>query len=82
MIESMITECNINIINDGSPTHMSDTCIDLTIASPDISPELHWQLLPSALSSVSRYGGALTASPAPAANIPKIQLQKMFLASI
>ena len=52
---------------------MSDTSIDLTIASPDISPELYWWVLPSVLSS-DHYPiqTTLAASPAPSANIPKI----------
>ena len=75
MIESMITECNIYIINDGSPIHMSDTCIDLTIASPDISPELHWQVLSGVLSSDRCHIQiTLTASSAPSANIAKIYI--------
>ena len=36
-IEEMVLEKGLNILNDGSPTHVSGTAVDLTITSPEIS---------------------------------------------
>ena len=51
MLESLLIDENINYLNDDSPTHVSNTCIDLPIVTPDIALDLDWQVIESALSS-------------------------------
>ena len=51
MLESPLIDENLNYLNDGSPTHVSNTCIDLSIVTLDIALDLDWQVMESVLSS-------------------------------
>ena len=50
MLENIVTE-ERNILNNGSPTHISGTSVDFTIASSNVAPDLQCTVLPSVLSS-------------------------------
>ena len=51
ILENIIVTEELHILNDGSPTHISGTSVDITIASPNVAPDLQWAVLPSVLSS-------------------------------
>jgi len=51
VIEQLLSTRNLNILNDGSPTHTSGTSIDLSLVSPVISTYASWSVYPSPLSS-------------------------------
>ena len=51
IIKNLSNIMNLNIINDGQPTHISGTVIDLTIASADINPDLKCITMQSPCSS-------------------------------
>ena len=54
IIENFINQCNLILLNDGSPTHpnlTNDTAIDLSICHPRISENNHWNTIPSFLDS-------------------------------
>ena len=44
-------DMNLNVLKDGSPTHFSGTAINLTIASPELTPDLQWRAMASVLQS-------------------------------
>ena len=49
-METFMNNNNLNILNDGRPTrigYQSETCIDLTICSPVLEPELQWNVMES-----------------------------------
>ena len=50
-LAEVATTLGINIINEGQPTHESGTAIDLTIVSPELTPDLQWQAIQNPLSS-------------------------------
>ena len=50
-LEDIIVTEELNILNNGSPAHISGTSVDITIASPYVAPDLQWTVLPSVLSS-------------------------------
>ena len=47
----LIRNLDLNIVNDGQPTHTSGTAIDLTIVSPQLNPDITWNVHDSPLSS-------------------------------
>ena len=51
LLEETFTEKQLNILNDGSPTHESGTAIDLTAVSPTIAGDMIWEVLESPRSS-------------------------------
>jgi len=51
LLENLVRDQQLNIINTGQPTHCSGSAIDLTIVSPELSPDLTWNTGPSVLSS-------------------------------
>ena len=63
MVEDIVTSQELNILNDGTPIHISSTSIDLTITSPTLSPDLQWTTIPSVLSS-DYYPIVITLTPA------------------
>lgn len=53
-IEEVARQMQLNIINDGTPTRVtleSETCIDLTLASPSLAPLLQWSVAASSYDS-------------------------------
>ena len=47
-VEDFINYNHLNILNDGNPTRISpqaETCIDLTMCSPTLEPDLQWNIL-------------------------------------
>ena len=51
---SFLSDNNLNILNDGSPTRIadsSDTAIDLSLCSPSISFNFDWSVFKSPLDS-------------------------------
>ena len=41
MLENIIVTEELNIlINDGSPTHISGTSVEITVVSPNVAPDL------------------------------------------
>ena len=53
-VRNFIETQDLILLNNGSPTrigHQSETAIDLSLASPSISPSLEWQVLSSVLDS-------------------------------
>lgn len=56
LVENLLGAAPCSIINDGNPTHLhsqtdSLTCIDLSIVSPEIVPELQWSVCNSLYNS-------------------------------
>lgn len=51
LLQDFCLNNGLNIINDGSATHLSGTTIDLTLVSPEIAPDIGFNILPSVLSS-------------------------------
>ena len=51
MLESLLIDENLNYSNNGSPTHVSNTCIDLSIVTHDIALDLDWQVMESVLNN-------------------------------
>ena len=51
MLENIVVTEELNILNNGSPTHISGTSVNITIASPNVAPDLQWTVLPSVISS-------------------------------
>ena len=51
LIENLANTLNFSILNDGRPTHMTGTAVDLTIVSPELTPELNWRVTDNPLSS-------------------------------
>lgn len=54
VLEDVITQLQLNVMNDGSPTRItthSETCIDVTIASPRLTPLLQWSVAASTFDS-------------------------------
>ena len=51
LIWHVLNDLELSVINDGRPTHISGSAIDLTITSPDITSELQWDVEDSVLSS-------------------------------
>lgn len=51
LLQEFCQNNNINIINDGSATHISGTSIDLTLVSPEITPNIEFTTSASVLSS-------------------------------
>ena len=45
--EDVLIAEGFNVMNDGSPTPISGTSIDLTLMSPNIAHHLYWTTLPS-----------------------------------
>ena len=50
-LQELSTSHQLNIVNENIPTHVSGTSIDMTIVSPDLSPDITWTVAPSVLSS-------------------------------
>ena len=50
-LEDLCTSHQLNIANENIPTHVPGTSIDMTIVSPDLSPDITWAVAPSVLSS-------------------------------
>lgn len=51
LLQDFCLNNNLNIVNDGSTTHISGTAIDLTLVSPEITPDVDFGCLSSVLSS-------------------------------
>ena len=51
VMEDILVNQELNCLNDGSPTHISGTAIDITVVSPTLALDMHWSALPSVLSS-------------------------------
>lgn len=48
ILEQIITQRNLHILNDGSPTHLHDyngtlTHIDISLCTPSLAPKLNWK---------------------------------------
>ena len=50
-LEQIFANNNLNILNTGCSTHVSDSVLDLTIASPGITANTIWEVYPSVLTS-------------------------------
>ena len=51
LIEEIAREMDFNILNDGTPTYISGTAVDLTVVSPELSPEMRWMAISTVLNS-------------------------------
>ena len=49
-MEHIINISNLNILNTGQPTHVSESAIDLTVTSAEIASDGIWEVYPSVLS--------------------------------
>ena len=50
-LQDLWTSDQLTIVNENIPSHVSGTSIDMTIVSPDLSPDIIWTVAPSVLSS-------------------------------
>ena len=53
-VENFANDSNLNILNNGSPTrilYQTESCIDLSLCSASIEPELEWSIMDSPLNS-------------------------------
>ena len=51
MLENIIVTGELDILSNGSPTHISGTSVYITIAAPNVAPDMQWTVLPLVLSS-------------------------------
>ena len=51
VIEQCIDRQQLNMLNNGASTHISGTAIDVTITSPEVTPDCDWQVYESVLNS-------------------------------
>lgn len=51
LINNILSDFQLNCLNDGRSTHESGSCIDLSICDPSLTPFMEWNVLPSVLSS-------------------------------
>ena len=51
VMEPLMDRQQLNMLNDGSATHISGTAIDVTITSPKLTPDCYWQVYGLVLNS-------------------------------
>ena len=50
-METFMRDRNLNLLNDGQPTHISGTAIDLSIISPALNSDIYWNVIESPFNS-------------------------------
>ena len=49
VMEQLMDRQQLNMLNDGTATHISGTAIDVTITTPALTPDCYWQVYESVL---------------------------------